>query len=93
MTTGRPWPPDYLTGKIRKLCREAGVPEVTLHEAGRYTARSLMGDAGVPVEISMPEIGHADKSVHSHYNLIMDQAHLDAADQVAQMVDKAGAGS
>jgi hypothetical protein len=49
-----------------------------------------MSDADVPTEISMHEVGHADKTVHDYYNLIMQQAHLAAAEQVAELVKKAG---
>jgi len=38
----------------------------------------------------MREVGHSDKTVHNHYNLIMQQAHLAAAEQVAELVKKAG---
>lgn len=59
---GRPWNPDYVTRRFKRLAAQAGVPVLTLHEGGRHTADSLMRDAGVDQEIRMREVGHADRA-------------------------------
>jgi integrase len=59
--------------RIRRLAADAGVPVITLHEAGRHTSVSMMhDDAGVREDIRMREVGHADPGVHARYNHILD---------------------
>jgi hypothetical protein len=60
---GRPWNPDHVSKRFKKLAALAGVPVICLHEGGRHTGNSLMQDAGVGQEPGMREVGHADKSV------------------------------
>jgi integrase len=90
---GQPWHPDFVTKRFRKLCAKAGVPSVKLHEGGRHTGVSLMHDAGVRDDISMREAGHSDRAVHHRYNHPMIEAHQQAAEQVAELVRKAGGAS
>jgi integrase len=87
---GRPWNPDHVTKRFKKLAAEAGVPVITLHEGGRHTGNSLMHDAGVDQELRMREVGHADKSVNSRYTHPLEQAHLAASEQTAALVREAG---
>jgi len=89
---GRPWNPDHVSRRFRRLAAEAGVPVIKLHEA-RHSAISLMRDAGVDREIRMREAGHADQQVADRYTHLMDTAHLAAASAVEKLVSKAGGGS
>ena len=66
---------------------------IKFHEGGRHTGVSLMHDAEVREDISMREAGHASRDVHSRYNHPMVQAHQAAAEQVAELVRKAGGAS
>jgi len=86
---GRPWNPDHVSKRFKKLAALAGVPVITLHEGGRHTGNSLMQDAGVDQELRMREVGHAGKSVNDHYTHPLEQAHLAAAEQTAALVRKA----
>lgn len=86
----RPWKPDYVTKRFKKLCAEAGVPVIKFHEGGQRTGRSLMGDAAVRQDISMREVGDSDRVVHARYNYPLIEAHREAAEQVAELVRKAG---
>jgi integrase len=90
---GRPWNPDHVSKRFKKLAAQAGVPVVTLHEGGRHTANSLMQDAGVDQELRMREVGHADRSVNDRYTHPLEQAHLAASEQTAALVRKAGKAS
>jgi len=58
---GRPWNPDHVSKRFKKLAALAGVPVISLHEGGRHTGNSLMQDAGVDQKLRMREVGHADK--------------------------------
>jgi hypothetical protein len=44
---GRPWNPDHVSKRFKKLAALAGVPVIRLHAGGRHTSNSLMQDAGV----------------------------------------------
>ena len=83
---GRPWNPDHVSKRFKKLAALAGVPVICLHEGGRHTGNSLMQDAGVDQELRMREVGHADKSVNDRYTHPLEQAHLAAAEQTATLV-------
>lgn len=88
---GTPWRPSYVSRRFATLAQAAGVPVIKLHEA-RHSAISLMRDAGVDRDVRMREAGHADTQVADRYTHVMDAAHRAAAEQVAALVRKAGAG-
>jgi integrase len=88
---GSPWRPSYVSRRFRQLAVEAGLPPIKLHEA-RHSAVSLMWDAGVRADIAMAEAGHSDRAVHAGYNHPLDEAHRQAAEQVAALVRRAGGG-
>jgi integrase len=90
---GRPWNPDHVSKRFKRLAAAANVPVVTLHEGGRHTGNSLMQDAGVDQELRMREVGHAGKAVNDRYTHPLEQAHLAASEQTAALVRKAGKAS
>ena len=57
---------------------------ITLHEGGWHTGVSLMHDAEVR------EVSHSDRAVDARYNHVLDEAHRQAAEQVAALVWQAG---
>jgi hypothetical protein len=87
---GTPWRPGYVSRRFRQLAAQAGVPVITLHEGGRQTGVSLMHDAEVRDDIRMREAGHSDRAIHARYNHPLEQAHRQAAEQVAALVRQAG---
>jgi integrase len=87
---GRPWNPDHVSKRFKKLAAQAGVPVIKLHEGGRHTGNSLMRDAGVDQEVRMREVGHADRSVNDRYTHVLEEAHRAAAEQTAALVREAG---
>src|SRR5215469_1765082 len=72
---GRPWNPDHVSKRFKKLANAADVPVIKFHEGGRHTGVSLMHDAEVREDISMREAGHASRDVHARYNHPTIQAH------------------
>ena len=90
---GRPWHPDHVSKRFKKLAAGGGRAVVTLHEGGRHTGNSLMQDAGVDQELRMREVGHADRSINDRYTHPLEQAHLAASEQTAALVRKAGKAS
>jgi integrase len=87
---GRPWMPDHVSKKFKRLAVQAGVPAIKLHEGGRHTGNSLMYDAEVRQDIVMRQVGHASKEISQRYNHPMIEAHLAAAGQVSALVRRAG---
>lgn len=49
-----------------------------------------MHDAEVQADITMREAGHSDRVVHQRYTHVLDEAHREAAEQVAALVRQAG---
>ncbi|MDQ2874474.1 MAG: tyrosine-type recombinase/integrase [Actinomycetota bacterium] len=88
---GTPWPPDYVYRRYRALAADAGVPVITLHEAGRHTGASPARDAGIDAEIRRKTLGHADAAMTSHYTHVLADDHRDAAEMVARRVTGAAA--
>jgi hypothetical protein len=50
---GRPWLPDHVSKRFKRLATEAGVPVVKLKEGGRHTGNSLMYDAEIRPDLVM----------------------------------------
>jgi hypothetical protein len=73
---GRPWNPDHVSERFKKLAAVAGVPVICLHEDGLHTGNSLMQDAGVDQEFRMREVGHADKSINDRYTHPLEHQRL-----------------
>ncbi|HSR82682.1 MAG TPA: site-specific integrase [Streptosporangiaceae bacterium] len=90
---GRPWNPDHVSKRFKRLAAKAGVPVIKLHEGGRHTGNSLMYDAEVRGDIVMREVGHASREISQRYNHPLTEAHQAAAEQVAELVRKAGSTS
>jgi integrase len=82
---GRPWNPDYVSKRFRRLAAQAGVPPIKLHEA-RHSANSLMRDAGVDQELRMRIVGHASADINDRYTHTLAEAHRAAAEQTAAYV-------
>ena len=87
---GRPWNPDHVSKRFKKLAAQAGVPVIKLHEGGRHTGNSLMRDAGVDQEVRMREVGHAGRDINDRYTHVLIEAHVAAAEQTAALIREAG---
>ena len=83
---GRPWNPDHVSKRFKKLAAQASVPVIKLHDGGRHTGNSLMRDAGVDQELRMREVGHASRDINDRYTHVLEEAHRAAAEQTASYV-------
>ncbi|HMH91396.1 MAG TPA: tyrosine-type recombinase/integrase [Streptosporangiaceae bacterium] len=63
---------------------------IKMHE-GRHSAASLARDAGVDAKIRQDDLGHATPAMTDHYTHVLAEAHLEAAEAVARLVEEAGA--
>jgi Site-specific recombinase XerD len=55
---GTPYHPKYFTDRFRKLCIEADVPIIVLHD-GRHTSATVGADHGVPRHAMQHRLGHS----------------------------------
>lgn len=79
--------PDVVTKRMRRLCREAGLPWVKPHGL-RHTHATLLLSAGVHPKVVQERLGHASISVTIDlYSHVMPGMQADAAAAVARMVD------
>ncbi len=85
---GSPRPLDYISRRFKAIAGAAGLRPIKLHE-GRHSAASLARTAEVDAEIRRKTLGHADQAMTSHYTHIEAEAHRQAAEAVAALVDGA----
>jgi integrase len=65
---GGPIDPSNLRTTVKRLCKRAGVPEISPNELGRHTAANLLYDAGVPLEQIADILGHeSTRMLERHY--------------------------
>jgi hypothetical protein len=84
---GRPLRPEVFTGTFRRRARDAGLPDIRLHDA-RHTAASLMLELGHPVHVVAAWLGHdpvMTQRVYAH-------VHTDALRALGSAFDQALSG-
>ena len=84
-----PWHPDSTSRAFRRICEQAGVKGVRLHDLRHYVATRLLA-AGVDVRTVAGRLGHRNPSttlnVYSHF---VPEADQDAADALGRIFDAA----
>lgn len=84
-----PWHPDSTTRAFQRVCRQAGVTGVRLHDLRHYVATRLLA-AGVDVRTVAGRLGHRNPSttlnVYSHF---VPETDKDAADALGRIFDDA----
>jgi integrase len=80
-----PWHPDSTTRAFRKICRQAGITGVRLHDLRHYVATRLLS-AGVDVRTVAGRLGHRNASttlnVYSHFVPESDQEAANALGRI-----------
>lgn len=77
---GTGYRPAYFTRRFDALCRQAGVPQIVLHDA-RHTSATVGADHGVPQHAMQDRLGHADSRVTAEiYTHILPAAQRKAAE-------------
>jgi integrase len=77
--------PQYLTGRFARLCKQAGVPEIVLHDA-RHTSATVGADSGVPQHAMQHRLGHSDPRVTAIYTHVLPPAQRKAAEIMGQVM-------
>ena len=84
-----PWHPDSTTRAFRKVCQQAGVKDVRLHDLRHYVATRLLA-AGVDIRTVAGRLGHRNPSttlnVYSHFVPETDQ---EAAETLGRIFEDA----
>lgn len=84
------WHPDSTSRAFRRICQQAGITGVRLHDLRHYVATRLLA-AGVDVRTVAGRLGHRNPSttlnVYSHF---VPEADRDAADELGRIFDAAG---
>jgi integrase len=79
-----PWYPDSVTRGFKRLCVEAGLPNVRLYDLRHFVASQLLG-AGVDVRTVAGRLGHRNAAttlnVYAHF---LEQADRGAADVIGR---------
>ncbi|MBQ7195681.1 MAG: tyrosine-type recombinase/integrase [Bacteroidales bacterium] len=66
MCYGRPINNDTFNDRLRKYCKEAGVPYLSSHKL-RFTVASTLRAAGVDTAYLQKTLGHSNRAMTEHY--------------------------
>lgn len=85
---GRPWHPNSVSQRFRRLTRRAGLPPIRLHDL-RHGAATLALAAGVDIKVIQEQLGHSTSTLtRDTYQSVVRQLHHQAADAVAKNIDR-----
>jgi integrase len=82
---GDPQQPRDDWAEWKRLCVDAGVGEVRLHDA-RHTAATLLLEQGVDIRVVQEILGHSTLAVTKKYTHVTNQLARDAADRMARVL-------
>jgi integrase len=63
---GRPLLPDWYSGEFARICREAGLPKIRLHDT-RGTMNGILEQAGMPDSLRASWLGHTIQANRQNY--------------------------
>lgn len=85
---GRPWHPNAVTQRFRRLIRKAGLPPTRLHDL-RHSAATAALAAGVDIKVLTEQLGHSTTTLtRDRYQSVTKELHRSAADAVADMIGR-----
>lgn len=82
---GRPWEPSVDREMWHSTLALAGVPAVPLHSA-RHTTATLLREMGVPEDVRMQILGHADEQTTAGYTHLAKTEAVDAMRRLGELV-------
>jgi len=85
---GRPWHPNSVTQRFRRLVKRAGLPPIRLHDL-RHGAATMALDAGVDIKVVQEQLGHSTSTLtRDTYQSVVKRLHHAAADAVAKKINR-----
>ena len=86
---GKPYAPDYISGRFNALIDRAGLPKVTLHGL-RHSFASIANSQRVSLYSICKALGHSNTTITSQiYTHLFDETHQDVVDLVGQAITHA----
>ena len=83
---GKPYAPDYLSGRFARVIREGGLPHCTLHGL-RHSFASIANSQRVSMYSICKALGHSNTTITSRvYMHLFDDTHQDVVDLVGQAI-------
>lgn len=83
---GKPYQPDYLSGRFQRIVKEAGLPYVTLHGL-RHSFASIAHSRNVPVFGISRALGHSNTATTTQiYMHLFDDTHLSVVQEVGRAI-------
>jgi integrase len=83
---GRPWHPNSVSQRCRRLIKRAGLPPIQLHDL-RHSAATLALAAGVDIKIVQKQLGHSTSTLtRDTYQSVTRAQHQQAADAIAKKI-------
>jgi integrase len=84
---GKPLHPDSVTKRFARLCRDSGLPTITLHEL-RHSHATLLLQAGIHPKVVQERLGHSTISVtYDTYTHSVPGLQHDAAERAARLLN------
>ena len=83
---GRPYAPDYLSGRFNQVIRDSGLPHCTLHGL-RHSFASIANSQKVSMFSICKALGHSNTAITSKvYMHLCDDTHQEVVDLVGQAI-------
>ena len=87
---GKPYQPDYLSNRLRRVLQGADLPYVTLHGL-RHSFASIAHSRNVPLFGISKALGHSNTNTTTQiYMHLFDETHLSVVQEVGRAIDGAG---
>ena len=85
MCHGRELNNDTFNERLRKYCKEAGVPYLSSHKL-RFTVASTMCSAGIDIGYLQKILGHSNRAMTEHYIYEPVKEYVDMTDELTRVL-------
>jgi site-specific recombinase XerD len=83
---GRPWHPNTISARLRRLTAKAGLPPIRVHDL-RHGAATLTRAAGSDAKVVQATLGHSSLAATERYDHVLPDILAESADAVAAFLD------
>jgi integrase len=83
---GRPWNPQSVSQRFRRVTARAGLPPIRFHDL-RHVAATISLQGGVDIKVVQELLGHTTSTLtRDTYTSVVEDLHRDAANAVARLM-------